>query len=261
MTRALKKLLARVSRLAPLRLVPLESMLRLSQRVTSALAAALFIRDWRLQVYGRPQFFKHQINLGRWASEPSRWSFTARGVYAREGMFRNCRVLDLCCGDGSYSHLFFADIAAKIDAVDNDPHAIAYARRYNSSPVISYHRLDIVRDALPGTDYDVVVWNAAICYFSEDEIGKILQKIINAGSPRLRLTGMLPKGNRWIDHKTEFDDSQSVARLLSQYFEAVSVKDVDEVSVVSFYFQASRPLMTAGQRATAVSGTNLRTEE
>jgi SAM-dependent methyltransferase len=224
-------------------------MLRVSQRVTSALAGGLFFREWRLQAYGRPQFFKHQINLCRWPSEPARWSFTARGVYAREGMFRNCRVLDLCCGDGSYSHLFFADIASKIDAVDNDPRAIAYARRYNSSPVISHHKLDIVAAPFPGTDYDIVVWNAAICYFSEQEIRGILGKIVSAGGPALKLTGMLPKANGWVDHKTEFEDSESVARLLREYFKVVSIKDVDEVSAVTFYFQASVPL-AAPARAT-----------
>jgi SAM-dependent methyltransferase len=242
MTKSLKKQLAGAVASATLALVPLESLLRLSQRTSSALAGILFTRDWRLQLYGRPQFFKHLINLGRWASEPSRWSFTARGVYAREIMFSNCKVLDLCCGDGSYSYLFFSDIAAKIDAVDNDPQAIAYARKYNSAPVISYHRLNIITDALPGSDYDVVVWNAAICYFSEAEIRGILQKIVCAGSARLRLAGMLPKANGWIDHKTEFEDSKSVARLLHDYFETVAMTDVDEVSVVSFYFKASRPL-------------------
>jgi SAM-dependent methyltransferase len=236
-----KRLAAWALRFVPIGLVPIETMLRLSQRITAALAGALFLREWRFQVRGRPRFFKHQINLARWALEPSRWAFTARGVYARERMFEGCKVLDLCCGDGSYSYLFFSDIAARIDAVDNDPHAIDYARRINGAASISYHQMDIVNQPLPDSGYDVVVWNAAICYFSEAEIRNILRKIVAAGSAQVRLAGMLPKANGWIDHKTEFQDCQAVERLLREFFEEVSVRDVNEAPTITFYFQASHP--------------------
>jgi SAM-dependent methyltransferase len=239
---SLRRLLLAASRALPLRLVPLDAILRFSQRATSALAGLLFLRDWRLQSHGRPQFFKHQINLSRWSFEPSRWSFSARGVYARERMFKGCSVLDLCCGDGSFSYLFFSDIAGKIDAVDNDPHALAYARKYCSSPVISYHKIDIVSQPLPASvEYDFVVWNAAICYFREEDIRRILEKIVRAGKRSAILNGMLPRANRWVDHKTEFADCASLERLLREYFDAVAIREVDEGANVTFYFQASSP--------------------
>lgn len=238
MTRSLvRRLLAGVSRV-----VPLDTMLQLSQRVTGALAGLVFVRDWRLEAFGRPQFFKHRIDLSRWTAEPFRWSFTARGVYARESMFKGCRVLDLCCGDGSYSYLFFSDIAGRIDAVDNDPGAIAYARRNYAATAIDYHKLDIVREPLPPGDYDFVVWNAAICYFHETEIRQILEKIIAVSKPTLQLNGMLPRANGWVDHKTEFNDVTAVSQFLRRYFAQVTVREVDEGSVISFYFQARDPL-------------------
>src|SRR3989442_13652216 len=164
-----------------LRLVPLDVLLLLSQRTGKRIASILMFRDWWLEAYDRPQFFKHQINLSRWRFEPARWSFAARGVYARQSMFKGCSVLDLCCGDGSNSYLFFSDIAGHIDAVDNDSAALAYARRYHVAPVISYHQIDIVNRPLPPGPYDFVVWNAAICYFTESEIRAILGKIVPAG--------------------------------------------------------------------------------
>lgn len=233
-----------------LRILPLDPMLRLSQCLGSAAAALLFYRDWRLQRYGRPQFFKHQINLTRWRSEPGRWSFTARGVYARENMFKGCAVLDLCCGDGSYSRLFFSDIAGRIDAVDHDRYALAYARRYNAGPTISYHDIDIVNQPLPPGKYDVIVWNAAICYFDAAEIRSILRKIVLAGAPAMKLSGMLPRASGYVDHKTEFADTEAVERLLAEYWHEVTVKQVDEVSAVNFYFQAAHPI------AGVVAGTN-----
>jgi SAM-dependent methyltransferase len=235
----IKKLLAGI-----LRTVPLDPVLLFTQYLGFLSAALIFFRDWRLQAYGWPQFFKHQINLSRWRFEPSRWSFTARGVYARENMFKGCAVLDLCCGDGTYSRLFFSDIAGKIDAVDNDPHALAYARRYNASPAISYHKIDIVNEGLPSAKYDVVVWNSAICYFSQGEIGRILGKIANAGRPGMKFCGSLPKASGYVDHKTEFEDGESVKRLLRGYFEVVAVIEVDEISATTFYFQATVPLMS-----------------
>lgn len=238
----MRRLFAAAARVLPLRFVPLDGLLRLSQRATGALAGLLFVRDWRLEAFGRPQFFKHQINLSRWITEPGRWSFTARGVYARENMFKGCHVLDLCCGDGSYSYLFFSDIAGRVDAVDNDPHAIAYARRYRNSPVVSYHKLDIVNEPLPSGQYDVVVWNAAICYFREDEIRQILEKIVKVGKAGMKLNGMLPRANGWVDHKTEFADCRSVEEFLRQYFRVVTVREVDENPVTTFYFQACEPL-------------------
>ncbi len=244
-----KSLLRRLASILPVGLLPLDGTLRLAQRAAHATAGFLFVRDWRLQTQGRPQFFKHQINLSRWTFEPSRWSFTARGVYAREHMFRGCRVLDLCCGEGSYSYLFFSDIAGSIDAVDNDPHALAYARAWHKTPVISYHSTDLVSQPLPGNDYDVVVWNAAICYFSESEIRSILGKIAGCGKPTMVLTGMLPKANGWIDHKTEFADRADVELLLRGYFATVVTREIDEGSAITFYFQASAPLRTLGDVA------------
>jgi SAM-dependent methyltransferase len=245
MRKSVKSLLMRATKLLPLGIIPLDGMLRLSQRVSSAVADGIFLRDWKLEVLGRPQFFKHQIDLCRWPSEPSRWSFTARGVYAREDMFDGCKVLDLCCGDGSYSFLFFSDIAGAVDAVDRDRHALAYARRQFAAPNIAYHEIDIVREPLPSAGYDFVIWNAAICYFSEQEIRQIIVKIIAAGKAGLRLCGMLPKANGWVDHKTEFADSSAVAGFLRQYFRTVAIREVAEGSAVSFYFQASSPFKQA----------------
>src|SRR2546427_938516 len=49
-----------------LRLVPLDVLLLLSQRTGKRIASILMFRDWWLEAYGRPQFFKHEINLSLW---------------------------------------------------------------------------------------------------------------------------------------------------------------------------------------------------
>ena len=241
MKKNLKKFILSILSLVPIRFIPLDFFLWLSQRITSAIAYLLFIRDWQLEANGRPQFFKHRINLARWPFEPSRWAFVARGVYSRENMFRGCKVLDLCCGDGSYSYLFYSDIASHIDAVDNDSIAIKYARKYHSNSKIIFHQIDIVNHDLPSSEYDIVVWNAAICYFELHEIKQIILKIIKSGKPNMQLIGMIPKANGWVDHKTEFSDTEILRQLFLQYFKLVTIKEVDEISITTFYFQASSP--------------------
>ncbi len=228
-----------------LRFVPLDALLFLSQRMSRRIASILMFRDWRLEAYGRPQFFKHEINLSLWRFEPARWSFAARGVYARESMFKGCSVLDLSCGDGSTSYLFFSDIAGHIDAMDNDTMALSYARRYHTAPAISYHRIDIVNQPLPARRYDFVVWNAAICYFTEDEIKAILRKISGVAAEDTLFFGMLPAASGYADHKTEFSEQRSLKALLSSYFSVVTIREVDEAYGRTFYFKASNPLSLA----------------
>jgi SAM-dependent methyltransferase len=243
-----RTLVRRLASWLPLRWLPLDVGLRASQSLAALFAKLLFIRDWQLEARGRPQFFKHAVNLAQWPFDPARWSFVARGVHPREFMRRGCKVLDLCCGDGAYSKLFFADIAGHVDAVDLDSYAIAYARKYHGASNVAYHALDIVRQPLPDSGYDIVVWNAAICYFSEQEIRTVLQKIAAASRPGMRLFGMLPKSNGWIDHKTEFSEAGAVHSFLRDHFSEVVVREVDEGAAVTFYFWASAPL--AGVRAT-----------
>lgn len=243
--RKLKNFILYLGKKLPLWILPLDSILWFLQRVTAMTSKGLFLRDWVFESQGRPQFFKQQINMARWPIEPSRWSYTARGVYSRENMFKQCKVLDLCCGDGSISYLFFSDIAGIIDAVDNDLYAINYAKKHFSSPSINYHLLDIVNQPIPSDEYDFVVWNAAICYFEESEIRKILHKILDAGKSSMRLTGMLPKGNGWVDHKTEFSDTEQVMVLLRKFFESVEIKQIDEGQTITFYFQATNPLKSS----------------
>lgn len=193
-------------------------------------------------VNGRPQYYNHQLNLYKWIYSPGEWVFTIRGVHAREDMFSGCKVLDLCCGDGSYSFLFFSDIAGVVDAVDIDRNAIGHAIKYYSSPNINYCRIDIINEEFPSSGYDFVVWNAAICYFDIAEIHKILNKILHAGNQHVKLYGMAPVATGYVDHKTEFSDAMELKQLLLQYFSSVHIKQINEITINNMYFRAENPM-------------------
>lgn len=236
----IKKILRYISNKLPMRFIPLDGLLWLLVWLTAKMASLILFRDWILESQGRPQFFKHKINIGLWALEPDRWSFCARGVYSRENMFDKCKVLDACCGDGSYSYMFFSDIAASIDAIDNDEYALKYAKKFNSRDTINYHLVNIIDMPMPSKNYDFIIWNAAICYFDNHDIDLILRKFIDVGTPEMILTGMLPKSNGWVDHKTEFIEATEIKELLLRYFKQVDVKEVLEGQTSTFYFKASR---------------------
>jgi len=236
-----------ITRYLMLRLIPIDSLLRIIQLLQYFFARLLFLRDWEFEVMGRPQFFKHAVDLASWPFEQSRWGFTARGVYARQIMHRGCKVLDICCGDGFYSSMFFSDVANKVDAVDFDAYAIDYARAYYRRANVEYYQLDITRQLFPSTNYDVVVWNAAICYFSKIDIRTIIYKIINATTPSGVLIGMCPCANGWVDHITEFTGAFELEQFLSQFYDEVLVREIDEGRAISLYFQASRPLKNLGE--------------
>lgn len=190
---------------------------------------------------GRPQFFNHQLNIYQWRYEPKLWSFTARGVYPREKMFQGCKVLDVCCGNGSYSYLFFSDIAGCVDAIDKDVNALAFARKNFALKNINYLEVDVIKDKFPSVDYDFIVMNAAISYFDEYEIDILLQKVAASGKDSMVLFGMTPVSNNYVDHKKEFSDSTDLEKVLGRYFGRVDIKIVDEGSGKSMYFSACEP--------------------
>lgn len=231
----------------PLHMVPMDAALNALQRLTAAMASVIFVRDWRIKDRGRPQFYKHRINLARWCIEPFRWTFAARGVYAREVMTPGCRVVDICCGDGSYSYLFFSDVAGHIDAVDRDGYAISYAKKYHCAPNIAFHQRDITAEGLPGTGYDVAVWNGAISYFDLPGIHRVLSEIVGCGTAKVKFAGMIPKANGWVDHKTEFQDSDEIRSLFSAYFEDIEIREVVEGKTMSYYVLAKETRRTVSR--------------
>lgn len=225
-------------------------LFRLCRQCSRIAARLVLFRDWDLSVYGRPQFFNHQLNLYLWLHDPKQWAFTPRGVYPREKMFPGCKILDLCCGDGCYSYLFYSDIAGSIDAVDKDQTAIKFARKCYAADNLSFHHLDILKYPLPSSGYDFIIWNAAISYFDENEIHGILRKIVSSGAEGFRLFGVTPITLGYADHKKEFGSAGELEHLLGQYFNSVDVKIIDELSVKNMYFCASAPHLHSADHQT-----------
>jgi hypothetical protein len=62
-------------------------------------------------------------------------------------------------------------------------------------------------------DYD----GHAISYACRQH-ARVIEKIIAAGRLGMKLCGMLPKANGWVDHQTEFADRTSIEAFLRNHF-------------------------------------------
>ena len=190
-----------------------------------------------------PEWFDHRADLYRW-SELRNPLWLERGVFSREVMFEGCRVLDLCCGDGFYPFYFYSGIASHVEAVDRDPTAIAHACKWHSHPRIKYTQINVVSEQLPGTDYDVITWDAAIEHFSTDQIRAVLGKCTSAlRVPRGLLCGYTilarAPAQSHPDHQHEFGSAAELRQLLSTFFPFVGIVETEYPTRHNLYFRAA----------------------
>lgn len=192
-----------------------------------------------------PVFFKHEYDLYRWPFDMRNGAeWVERGVHARSKFFKGCVVLDLCCGDGSYPYLFFRDIAKRIDAVDANCEAIKYAKKHYAAERIQFMHCNILdTDMLDFKEYDFIIWNAGIGYFTTGEQKYLLAKIAKSGKSSLMLIGTTPLVDRKTDsnHKDEFYSIEQLQTLLDHYFLRVSIDKSFYNHRTNLLFSCSHP--------------------
>jgi cyclopropane fatty-acyl-phospholipid synthase-like methyltransferase len=135
--------------------------------------------DWYFNP-NEPSSYKHEINLYNWIYKPSQVEFAEGGVFGRMLINQGDKVLDLCCGDGSYSYLFFSDISSEVDAVDYDKDSIKYANNNYNKKNINYICSDLMQCDFKKEYYDVIIWRSGSAYFTKDERKKLFLKMANS---------------------------------------------------------------------------------
>ena len=208
-----------------------------------------FVLEW----HGRyPDYFEHQLDLNFLWHETRSSSPVERGVFSGFALGNESppttKTLDLCCGDGFYSYYFYSLRSLKVVAIDYDPEAIEFAKRnYSSAHNIDYIVGDIRTD-IPEEIFDNVIWDAAIHFFTEEELQTIMTKITRV----LALDGILSgytiveaRSGRAHLHKNEhvFHDKQDLARFLSVYFKNVHVFSTTYPDRTNLYYYASNGLL------------------
>jgi SAM-dependent methyltransferase len=181
--------------------------------------------DW--SIAPMPEFTDHVINLYYMWPEHKRTFWLEGAVLCALTMRGDGRYLELCCGSGFYSDMFYAARAREIIAVDFDPRAIETARRQHARPNVRYEVVDI-RRGLPAGPFDGVIWDGAIEHFSTPEIAAVMTELKGKLAPGGLLSGYTigesgDAGMQHPDHEQEFRGMADLGALLKPYFAHVLV--------------------------------------
>jgi SAM-dependent methyltransferase len=130
------------------------------------------------------------------------------------------RVLEIGCGTGYFTDIFFSPFVREIVAIDLDPRAIETATRMHAAKNVRYELTD-ARRALPEGPFDAVVWTPSIFAYTSDEIDGFMARLRTA-MPHGILCGWT-----FVEVKQQADvlwyDMKTLAQLLKRYFGNVRV--------------------------------------
>lgn len=176
-------------------------------------AGKRLLQQWRT---GRHTWFDHRIDELLW---PRNIFWVERGVLARLYLPLGGRVLDVCCGDGYFSDVFWADTAGSIDALDRDPAALAVARRRHSRSNIAFTCADI-RKPLSGSGYDLICFFEAIEHLSAEDARAVVARLRAALAEGGHIVGSTlqvapeARGKANREHDNEFESADQLRDFL-----------------------------------------------
>jgi glycosyltransferase involved in cell wall biosynthesis/2-polyprenyl-3-methyl-5-hydroxy-6-metoxy-1,4-benzoquinol methylase len=178
---------------------------------------------------------------------PENWHWLERGILASDHIRHGDRVLDLCCGDGTYSGIFFSPKAGLVDAVDINTDAIRVAqKRWSGRRNITFRVLDVLRDPFPHEQYEVVILNAALEYFSVEDGHRLLDKVSKLLSTgRGILFGCTPiwEGERsyGFGQRSLMTSIKELEEFLGKDFKDVVVWKSRDAGRPLYFFKCSQP--------------------
>jgi len=172
------------------------------------------------------EFNNHEINVNYLMPQFKRTFWLEGAAFCGLGLREGMRILELCCGSGFYTDMFYAPFASEIVAVDFDPRALETAARLHPARNIRYEWHDI-RHSLPDGPFDAVIWDGAIEHFTEAEIesimGRLGERMVN-NAPLLGYTvAETTEAPEHPDHETHFEGIADLGALLKRFFTNVRV--------------------------------------
>ena len=210
---------------------------RLLRKLSTLSHYVQFVLQWGARPL--PGWFDHYLDLYYlWGNTRSPLS-CERGILGLLAIKEGARVLELCCGDGFNAFHFYSIRAGQIIAMDLDAQAIKSARRNFAASNIEFLAGDIRRD-MPVGQFDNVVWDAALEYFTEQEISELMHSV----KERLGQSGVLSGQaillrSRALEHSHIFSAPEDLVRFLKPHFRNVRLIETRYPSRHSLYFYAS----------------------
>ena len=152
------------------------------------------------------------------------------------------RILELGCGTGYYTDIFFSPFASEIIAVDIDPRAIEFAKRFHQARNIRYSVADF-RKELPKGPFDVAIWTPTIFAYSPDEVDGLMAQLRELMHAKGRLCGFTAVEAQRPGEGILWHDLPSLGARLKKHFANVQVFERAHTTVqpprTNMYFFAS----------------------
>ncbi|HBW47097.1 TPA: hypothetical protein DEF17_04090 [bacterium] len=170
----------------------------------------------------RLPWFDHRFD---WLCGPDYWVWNERGIYGAKLIRDGDKVLDICCGDGIYSGLYYSMFAGLVHAIDRNEEGLNLARKRYSRENVKFFKVDITKEDFPLKNYDVIFMFAAIEHFSIEDGTDILGRIASALSISSNgcFIGSTPifieaTGHGHPEHVNEFTSIEELKNFLSPHF-------------------------------------------
>lgn len=217
----------------------------LSSKITEKLYGLLMMIEWARDP--SPEWMDHDQDYYYQARSKGKTFFFERGalpkIFASELVNKKntglLNTLDLCCGDGFYSQFFLHDISKNITMIDLDQKAIDRAKNRSKKlgflKKINFHYIksDILNEKIEiilkknnlDIKYDLIIFNAAIEHFKEDQVSEIFEsckKIMNKNSIIFGYTLVENEDNVFDHHELLFKTKDDLKKLIQKNFKDVS---------------------------------------
>jgi len=210
---------------------------RLLRRISAFSHYLQFVLQWGVRPVAG--WFDHYLDIHYlWGKTRTPLS-CERGILGLLAIKPGARVLELCCGDGFNSFHFYSIRAGKIVAMDLDRDAIASARRNFAVDNIEFLAGDIRHD-MPREQFDNIVWDASLEYFTPEEIGQLLAGVKQRLGPEGILSGqVLLQDIQAEEHSHIFRTAAELSQFLQPHFRNIRLLETRYPSRTNVYFYAS----------------------
>ena len=215
----------------------LEKCLELTTKVT-------FYATW---FYDAPDYFDHKFDLYYVWKAKNSINWIDRGVLNSIAIskFDRPKVMELCCGDGFFTRMFYRNISDEVFAYDYCEEAIKHARSHYQIKGLQFEVLDInCLDVNKYKDDNItnVIFDAAIAYFSEKQTEDMLIKVKAILAKKKGIfsgTCPLNKDEEIKNTYQRFDCPEKLEILLGRYFNNVKVITIKYKERTNMHFYAS----------------------
>jgi SAM-dependent methyltransferase len=173
-----------------------------------------------LQIPPSTLFTDHFLNQFFLMSAFKRTWWVEGPAFCGQAIKQGSRILELGCGTGYYTDIFFSPFAREIVAIDVDERAIESARRLHQAANIRYEVMDFTKN-LPDGPFDVAIWSPTIVAYTPDDIHPFMARLRERMVADGVLCGWTAKEADHAGPDILWHDMQSLAERLKIYFKNV----------------------------------------